>query len=705
MAKIKISELPKAININDNDSLVILQGNTTKSVSVDKITSKVVGIPGQDGADGATFTPTISEDGTLSWENNKGLRNPDPINIKGKDGRDGAQGIPGTPGRDGSPGEQGPIGKTPNITIGEVTTLEPGQKATVTNTGTIDAPVFNFGIPKGQQGIPGQDGEGGSSIDLTGYQTVTDESLQTTDKTIPGAVNELKDRIDNINIDSVDEIYYSIPDSLDSIDKENIIVIEDTVVEKPVITPVNTNDIEMITSKSNGDIIISLKGTGEVTINYNGTTQNKTLTANSQNVTVNITDNTKPITITNPNLITELVCIDSELKSILLNNCSAMKKIVLYNNSIEKLDCSSCVELQYLHIHNNPLIASKTFYKTIRSLPSRIGKPYGSIVIDNRDVMHKIEDVALAKDWLFGSAIQYNPTEFAKVGYHLKGMGVVDIWESGEYGEGITYCVLDVGLNTKHNLFKDNLLTTYNASEHGNPNEVLEPEGRNKDHGNMISAVLLADGSKYNNNTYGMAPKSKFHFIKIGDNEGSSYYGYLDKAMKHVVNSLSDVEIVNLSFSFHHKFPNEPIIEWLDVKKKAFTAAAGNAGDNNASIDDAPNTYHKKVTLCGGYRENNSVYNGTSSPKVDISAYCTNINSGISSGRNGTSYSAPLIAGAIGLMKNILKKKLKREPSYDEVHLELLKRTELHGADPRSVGAGLLNFMAYNENPYTNGHV
>ena len=38
------------------------------------------------GADGATFIPSVSADGTLSWTNNKGLTNPEPVNIKGEDG-------------------------------------------------------------------------------------------------------------------------------------------------------------------------------------------------------------------------------------------------------------------------------------------------------------------------------------------------------------------------------------------------------------------------------------------------------------------------------------------------------------------------------------------------------------------------------------------------------------------------------------------
>lgn len=52
-----------------------------------------ISIPeGGTGENGATFTPSVSPDGTLSWENDKGLTNPQPVNIKGKDGNTGIRG-------------------------------------------------------------------------------------------------------------------------------------------------------------------------------------------------------------------------------------------------------------------------------------------------------------------------------------------------------------------------------------------------------------------------------------------------------------------------------------------------------------------------------------------------------------------------------------------------------------------------------------
>lgn len=59
------------------------------------------GADGSDGANGATFTPAVSSDGVLSFTNDGGLPNPDPVNIKGEPGTPGGKGDPGTPGTDG----------------------------------------------------------------------------------------------------------------------------------------------------------------------------------------------------------------------------------------------------------------------------------------------------------------------------------------------------------------------------------------------------------------------------------------------------------------------------------------------------------------------------------------------------------------------------------------------------------------------------
>lgn len=101
------------------------------------------------------------------WVKNEWL---DLGNLSGPAGEPGAPGTPGTPGE----------GAT--ITIGETTTLAPGNPATVINTGTYSAAVLNFGIPRGNDGAKGADGVGvpsaGKKWEVLGKNT--DNNFDTT---------------------------------------------------------------------------------------------------------------------------------------------------------------------------------------------------------------------------------------------------------------------------------------------------------------------------------------------------------------------------------------------------------------------------------------------------------------------------------------------------------------------------------------------
>lgn len=141
------------------------------------------GAPGKDGEDGA---PGIYYGSTQP-------SGPDfPVWIDPS----GAEGIPlsvtGPTGATGSPGKDGAPGKTPNLTIGTVTTLDAGQNATASMGGTAESPVLNLGIPRGAKGEPGQ----GGSVDI-----VTSVSAESTDNEVPSAkclydlVGDIADRI------------------------------------------------------------------------------------------------------------------------------------------------------------------------------------------------------------------------------------------------------------------------------------------------------------------------------------------------------------------------------------------------------------------------------------------------------------------------------------------------------------------------------
>ena len=105
----------------------------------------------------------ITGDTTLLWT--------DAGQIQGVKGEQGPQGPAGTPGTNGT------NGTAATVSIGSVTTLQPNASATVTNIGTPNNAVLNFGIPKGV------DGTGISAVGVTinnyASGTLTEEQLNT----------------------------------------------------------------------------------------------------------------------------------------------------------------------------------------------------------------------------------------------------------------------------------------------------------------------------------------------------------------------------------------------------------------------------------------------------------------------------------------------------------------------------------------------
>lgn len=76
--------------------------STPKSLS-GNVGAKPINI-GSSGDGGATFIPSVSADGVISWTNDKGLPNPEPVNIKGVKGDKGDKGEAGENGKDGANG-------------------------------------------------------------------------------------------------------------------------------------------------------------------------------------------------------------------------------------------------------------------------------------------------------------------------------------------------------------------------------------------------------------------------------------------------------------------------------------------------------------------------------------------------------------------------------------------------------------------------
>ena len=113
------------------------------------------GETGPQGPQGTVFTPSVSQKGDISWTNDGGLPNPEPVNIRGPQGEQGIQGIQGETGPQGPTGPEGPQGEKGET--GETGTQGPqGIQGPIGPQGQ-PGPQGEPG-PVGPQGPPGQDG-------------------------------------------------------------------------------------------------------------------------------------------------------------------------------------------------------------------------------------------------------------------------------------------------------------------------------------------------------------------------------------------------------------------------------------------------------------------------------------------------------------------------------------------------------------------
>ncbi|MBQ6664063.1 MAG: collagen-like protein [Synergistaceae bacterium] len=115
------------------------------------------GLNGQDGkvATIRVGTTTTGAAGSEARVTNGGTDNEAVLNFTIPRGATGATGAPGVQ------GPQGPDGRAATIRLGTVSTGAPNSNVSITNSGTENAAVFNFTIPRGATGAAGANGTNG----------------------------------------------------------------------------------------------------------------------------------------------------------------------------------------------------------------------------------------------------------------------------------------------------------------------------------------------------------------------------------------------------------------------------------------------------------------------------------------------------------------------------------------------------------------
>ena len=152
----RIKEFPVRQELVETDEPVQADDRVPILDNLIEETNKIVEAAKNGDLDGATFTPSVSEDGDLSWTNDKGKENPPTVNIKGQ---------PGAPGEPGAVKMQ-VVDTLPDV--GETDTIYLVKKNNPGEQNLYDEYVYTE--------ASGWEHIGDTSVDLTDYYTKEDIS-------------------------------------------------------------------------------------------------------------------------------------------------------------------------------------------------------------------------------------------------------------------------------------------------------------------------------------------------------------------------------------------------------------------------------------------------------------------------------------------------------------------------------------------------
>lgn len=198
----RIKEFPVRLELVSTDEPVQADDRLPILDNLIEETNKVVEAAKNGDFDGATFTPSVSDNGDLSWTNDKGKENPPTVNIKGE---------PGAPGEPGAVKMQ-VVDTLPDV--GETDTIYLVKKDTPGEQNLYDEYVYTE--------TTGWEHIGDTSVDLTDYYKKEDflTCYIKTNLLLPASTNGA---IQDINSDGLMEIQNFINDNFEKIAKFSVV--------------------------------------------------------------------------------------------------------------------------------------------------------------------------------------------------------------------------------------------------------------------------------------------------------------------------------------------------------------------------------------------------------------------------------------------------------------------------------------------------
>lgn len=408
--------------------------------------------------------------------------------------------------------------------------------------------------------------------------------------------------------------------------------------------------------------------------------------------------------------------------------------LVLLNLSytdINDLRLFGCDNLQYLYLFDTPIASDKEeLLKISNSLVDRNDMALGSIIVGSSDtdkneniklLTKEIESEFIKKEWYFGSSLYF--TDYDRIPKQIKNSGVLNIWESADYGEGCVVATIDVGFtpnlgNGEVPLSKwvapINLSTQAGTEDDPMPLPTDSSVGINIiNHGNISQSLIISYPISSTGGLFGVSPKAKMIPIKVGDETASGItLKILTNSIRHVLDNKENVVSVGYSgeyyiydpyYNKHAKDFIRAIKELKDDTEICVLSPTSNSGNDYTAMLSPFSSMKDIGFSIGGVFDDGTIWEGTSRAlRLEVLTYSKSLayrsyDGAVKTG-SGTSQACAFINGCMPLVENLLSKKLGRKPSREEKYAFIVKHTHSISGDRDLVGNGIFNFMQYNEN-------
>ena len=245
--------------------------------------------------------------------------------------------------------------------------------------------------------------------------------------------------------------------------------------------------------------------------------------------------------------------------------------------------------------------------------------------------------------WVGGSKLPSSPSDNNKEFMQIRLPQAHAI--ARKFGEGVKVAVVDTGVDTAHPGLTGSLVPSTEWRDFiDNDNNPMEPSGGGAyGHGTAVAGLILQ-----------VAPKAKILPIRVLDQNGRGDLDDVIQAINHAVNS--GAQVINLSLGALEWYtPLVDAIGYANSRGVWVVASAGNQGQKNVITYPGRWGWWLANVIGVGSVDNDDMLSSFSSYGGDVFSWApgSNLTSFYPGSRSakvrGTSFAAPLVAGALAL--------------------------------------------------------